>query len=296
MSASLRNEDAPMCVESQSFRQNCAVFHCLWSIPDMADRFRVSSFATVMGQLRESATLVNLSGPNDSAAEDLIRAALRDAEAKFSELKLSQVLRAQWQRLLERAYGNAPLLELAILIREMHNNLLTELTAAYFLMIPADRRFIYEQPRPIFGEEAHRAFPDAQRDIAAAGRCYGLDEWTACIFHLMRALEHGLRWLGVMVTLDPVILKTENWKNIIDQIEKKIRELESLPKSADKTAKTQFLSEAASQFRWFKDAWRNDVSHANVFYDEREAVPIFLHVSDFFRHIASEAVKDSGGV
>lgn len=92
---------------------------------------------------------------------------------------------------------SAPLQEVVILVREMNNNLMVELSSAWFLMIPADRRFVYEQPNPIFGEVVYNVFPDARRDIAAAGRCYALDEWTACVMHLMRALEFGLRWLEI---------------------------------------------------------------------------------------------------
>jgi hypothetical protein len=186
----------------------------------------------------------------------------------------------------------APLSEIAILLRELNNNLMVELSSAYFLVIPADRRFIYEQPHPIFGLETHDAFPGARRDIAAAGRCYALDEWTACVVHLMRALEYGLRWLATRVGLQPEEVANENWKNVIDRIEKKIREMEQLSKSPTKSENVQFLSEAATQFRWFKDAWRNDAAHGRMSFDEREGIPIFLHISDFFRHIAAEAVKD----
>jgi hypothetical protein len=258
---------------------------------DMAEHFRVASFASVISQLRESSLVASLGvGPNP---EEVIRAALNDAENHFKELKLSPVLRSQWQRLLERSNSDASNLELSILIREMNNNLMVELSSAWFLMIPSDRRFVYEQPYPIFGQDTHQAFPEAQRDISAAGRCYALDEWTACVVHLMRALEHALRWFAARVGLDPNATKTENWKNIIDQIEKKIKALEDDPKSEIKSAKVQFLSEAATQFRWFKDAWRNNAAHAHVYYDEREGAPIFLHVSDFFRHIAVEAIKES---
>lgn len=265
----------------------------LWSVLEMAGYFRVSAFATVISQLRESVVLVRFASHDPDAPQptEVVRAALNDADVQFKELKLSKVLRSQWERLLERSNADAPLSEIAILIRELHNNLLVELSSAYFLIIPADRRFVYEQPQPIFGPDTEKAFPDARRDIAAAGRCYALDEWTACVFHSMRALEFGLRWLADRAGLKPEEIAGENWKNVIDRIEKKIREMEALPKSPTKSATVQFLSEAAAQFRWFKDAWRNDVAHANVHYDEREAAPLFLHVSDFFRSISPEAAK-----
>jgi hypothetical protein len=258
----------------------------------MPIRFPVSSFASVISQLRESTTLVRFAPVGGPQPGGVVRAALQDADEQFKDMKLSLVIRGQWERLLKRAASDAPLSEIAILVREMNNNLLTELAGAYFLMIPADRRFAYEQPQPIFGSDVHKAFPGAQRDIAAAGRCYALDEWTACVVHVMRALEHGLRWLAKRAGLKPEDVVGENWKNVIDKIEKKTRELEQLPRSPAKSENVQFLSEAATQFRWFKDAWRNDAAHAHVSYDERECAPIFLHISDFFRHIATEAVKD----
>lgn len=258
----------------------------------MAERFRVTSFATVISQLRESALCVQFAHPNGPQPDELVRTALELANQQFKDLKLSLVLRQQWERLLDRSKNNAPLSEMVILIRELNNNLMVELSSAWFLMIPADRRFVYEQPKPIYGEDVDKAFPDARRDIAAAGRCYALDEWTACVIHLMRALEHALRWLATRVGLNPEEIKEENWKNVIDRIEKKIKELEQHPKGPSKSENVQFLSEAATQFRWFKDAWRNDAAHGKVYYDEREGAPIFLHMSDFFRHIAVEAVKD----
>ena len=270
------------------------VKHRIWSLEEMAERFRVASFATVIAQLRESTLAVRLASTDPAAPQpdEVVSAALNAANEQFKELKLSRVLRSQWERLMKSAEELVPLTELAILIRELNNNLLVELSSAWFLIIPADRRFVYEQRSPIFGLEVHAAFPDARRDIAAAGRCYALDEWTACVVHLMRALEHALRWLAARVGLDPEAMKVENWKNIIDQIEKKIREMESLPKGAEKSETIQFLSEAATQFRWFKDAWRNEAVHGHVYYDERDGSLIFLHISDFFRHIATEVVKE----
>ncbi len=234
---------------------------------------------------------MNMSRPGGPNPDSVVHAALKAAEFEFKELKLSPVLRSQWERLSARA-TDAPMAEIAILLREMNNNLMVELATAWFLMIPADKRSMYEQLSPVFGGDVHQVFPDARRDIAAAGRCYALDEWTACVLHLMRALEYALRWLASRVSLNPETIKGENQKNVIDQIEKQIRKMEDEPKSASKAAKLQFLSEAAAQFRWFKDAWRNDAAHAHVYYDEREGGSIFLHVSGFFRHVAAEAVKD----
>lgn len=249
----------------------------------MAERFPVCSFATAIAQLQTAVALLDFSIPE---RDELINAAINDANKILQDLKLSPVLRSQWERLLERSKV-ATRLEIAVLIREMNNNLLTELSSAWFLIIPSDRRFVYQQPSPIFGQGVHEAFPEARKDIAAAGRCYALDEWTACVLHLMRALEYALRWLANRVGLTGPEIDGENWKNVIDQIEKKIRSIEQEPKTPEKIEKTQLLSEAALQFRWFKDAWRNYAIHGHEHYDERDGQLIFLHIVDFFRHIAA---------
>jgi len=281
-----------MCVKSQP---NAPLVGRLWSLREMAKRFRACSFANVIADLRESVHIVmaQVAHPGAPDAMDVLHASLKDADRQFADLELSHVLREQWRRLLAKAGDGAGLMELSILIREMNNNLMIELSAAWFLMIPEDRRFVYEQPFPIFGQDAHDAFPQAQRDIAAAGRCYALDEWTACVVHLMRALEHPLAWLALRVNLAPAEYSGENWKKVIDLIEKKIREMEQLPRSDAKRIEVQFLSEAAMSFRWFKDAWRNDAAHGREHYEERSGQLIFLHISDFFRHIAPEALKQS---
>jgi hypothetical protein len=63
----------------------------------------------------------------------------------------------------------------------------------------------------------------------------------------------------------------KNWKNVIDGIEKKIRELEGMKTGQVKDAKLKAYSEAAVQFRYFKDAWRNHVAHLRATYDDDQA-------------------------
>lgn len=88
-----------------------------------------------------------------------------------------------------------------------------------------------------------------------------------------------------------VSLELENWKNIIDQIQKEIRKLEQLPKSPVKSETLQFYSEAASNFSHFKNAWRNHVSHSRATYDERQALTVWSHVRSFMENLATKSVS-----
>lgn len=266
----------------------------LWSLWDIMNRFRAATMGAVFGQLSRAATMIEMMGAvgmteDHIADRSVIREALEGVDTSLAELPLSRVIRSQFERLTQSvAVAGGP--ELAILVRELCNNLEVELSSAWFLMIPADRREYYQQSRAAFGEEVQQNFTEASSDIAAASRCFALDEWTACVFHLMRVLEHGLRKLATTVGLPPEAMQHENWKNIIDQVEKKIREMEELPKTPEKIARIQILSEAAIQFRYFKDAWRNHVSHAHATYDNHAGPMVWIHVRAFMQSMASPAL------
>lgn len=223
----------------------------LWSLWDML-RFRAPSFVVAISGVARAATGLlgaHALGLDDDPSVDAeyVLKALKEAEPNISELPLSRVLKSQFERLLQ-SVGNVKSEELAILIREFHNNLIVELTEAYFLMIEPQKRELYQQRKPPFGQKVSDVFPEATQDIAAANRCAALDEWTACVFHSMRILEHGLRWLAGQVGLPPDAMAHEQWKNIIDKIESKIKGLEALPKSPEKSEKTKLYSSFAAEF------------------------------------------------
>jgi hypothetical protein len=112
---------------------------------------------------------------------------------------------------------------------------------------------------------------------------------TASVFHMMRVLEFGIEWLAKDVD---VTVGVDTWHTILDQIEKRIREMaNTLPRGVEKNARLQFLSEAAKEFRYFKDGWRNYVSHARSVYDEHQARSVLEHVKSFMLTLA-KAAKD----
>jgi hypothetical protein len=138
-----------------------------------------------------------------------------------------------------------------------------------------------------FGEEVATAFPDAKRDIEASARCLALREWTACVFHSMRTLEHGLR---PVATRFDVPFTTDSWHAVLKGIEAGITALRNKPNlTVDDRLEITFYSDAATQFRHFKDAWRNHVSHSREHYDDRDAPRVFDHVRDFMQHMARGA-------
>jgi hypothetical protein len=147
-------------------------------------------------------------------------------------------------------------------------------------------RMPYYGKSELFGELVAEKFPNASLDIEEAGNCYALDRLTACVFHLMRVVERGLRALAKAMN---IVMTNENWGRILDAIEAEIarREKLSVKDYPTKVEDLQFYSEAAKEFRYFKNAWRNHVMHQNyVILEYEEVLKVMDHVRDFMQHIS----------
>src|SRR5207253_1328337 len=131
----------------------------------------------------------------------------------------------------------------------------------------------------LFGQEVYDNFPSTRNDVAEAGNCFAVNRYTACVFHCMRVLEKGLHALvhdlnnryGAGITFSKTVEET-NWGPIIDEIHNTLTQpkrqniLNPKPTQQD----LSFYSKAAREFEYFKNAWRDDVSHSRSSYDENE--------------------------
>lgn len=182
-------------------------------------------------------------------------------------------------------------------LRNVRSTLLKELKENQYLMLLPEMRSDFSQPLARFGVAADK-FGNAAEAMAAASRCYALEEWDASAFHSMRVLEHGLRWLASQfpnLTLKKPV-ELENWENIINNIQARIDDELRPPKQGapprpqktpERDAELTFHAKAAAEFRYFKDAWRNHVMHnRNDPYDEGTAWSVLVHVSSFMKILA----------
>ncbi len=168
------------------------------------------------------------------------------------------------------------------MFHELMNRLWDELDTHVFYQIESQKSLFYEEPERYIGQEVSKAFPTAARELTDASKCYATGRYTACVFHLMRALELGL---SCMARVFGVSSDYTNWQNIIEQVEAKVREL---PKTKSKNWKEdqEFYSQAASYFMVLKDAWRNYTAHMRGRYDEDEARQIMDNVCGFLKKLA----------
>ena len=161
-----------------------------------------------------------------------------------------------------------------------------ELKAKLFLFVPSHRAKYHELT---LQSTVTAAFPAASKELVAAGNSLAVGLYTAAVFHSMRAAEIGVRVLAgtLGVTFPDKPLELAEWQNILDQADSKIVAMKELPRGTHKDEELNFYSQAAVQFRYFKDAWRVRVAHARETYEEGPAIRVFNHTMEFFETLAT---------
>jgi hypothetical protein len=159
----------------------------------------------------------------------------------------------------------------------------TQCNKQTFFRLNKEESAMFSSQEP-FGSEVAKAFssPESTHEISEAAKSYALGRNTASVFHLMRVLEKGLKSLAdKLVVPFTVPFEYQNWQNVIEQIESRIKDLEKQKAGQQKTEDLKAYSEAAKQFRYFKDAWRNHVAHSRETYGPEQALSIRRHVGEF---------------
>jgi hypothetical protein len=171
-----------------------------------------------------------------------------------------------------------------VMLREMME---AELRGRQLILVPGIKAE-YCDRKDAFGDQVAKAFPSAENDLVDACNCYALGLNTACVFHLMRVLEKGLRALAKDLSVEHEI---ENWGRVIERMEIAIAEVEKQKRTRLKLYRQQFYGECAVEFRYFKNAWRNHVMHTASTYSEAEAEKIMEHVKNFMERLSLELTE-----
>jgi hypothetical protein len=170
-------------------------------------------------------------------------------------------------------------------LEELQTDIRVDLNDPKFAFIP--ETFVqYCNNEKLFDNElveVSKRFPKANIEFTSAGNCFAAEEYTACVFHLMRGLEQGLRALAKAVGVPfPKQYDQKTWGTLIRDIKGNIEKMPKTDRNLD------FYNGAASQFRFFQNAWRDYVMHTKEKYpyDYYEAARVMEHARDFMRHIA----------
>lgn len=137
-------------------------------------------------------------------------------------------------------------------------------------------------------------FPQCTDDVWDAHDCYAMGKNTACVFHMMRVAEHGLRGIAKKVRVSLIDkgkrqpIEYATWDKVINSgIKPKLLAAHALPQGPKKTKYLQFYSDVAEQCTYIRDLWRNEVSHTRKSYNDGEALGVLHRVRDFMYTVAS---------
>ena len=123
-------------------------------------------------------------------------------------------------------------------IEQLTNTVMLELHGRRFYG-PLRRYEQYFQQTLLFGEEVFRKFPGATDDIFEAGTCLALERGTACVMHLMRVVELGLKTLASALGIG----SQNDWGSYLREIDRELTSsmktpaLQSWPGAAFVTAR-----------------------------------------------------------
>lgn len=160
-----------------------------------------------------------------------------------------------------------------------------ELELTKCLVVESGKANFYAPETPLFGIDVAARYPSAYQEIEEAGKCLALGRSTACVFHLMRTLEVGIRAIANSLKIpDPTKPAEKNWGVILKKIKEEIDQRQRWKRRADKN----FFEESLASLDSIKNPWRNATMHVEKTYTEEEAENIFYVVKAFMMKIASK--------
>jgi hypothetical protein len=156
-----------------------------------------------------------------------------------------------------------------------------EFESVRLLWVEDDELF---QKDDLFGEQVGERFKGASFDIKEAGTCFALRRYTACVYHLMRVAEAGLRAIGKRVGYQN---ERPMWEPVLKYIDAELRrnydEMSVLFKGD-----VEFLSGISSQMHALNLACRRRVAHIERTYTLEESKRIYEATRGLMQHIATK--------
>jgi HEPN domain-containing protein len=165
-------------------------------------------------------------------------------------------------------------LEALTIWKQLRHILESELESHQFLYVRTEFAAFYGQR---FSGAVEEKFPKTISDNENAGKCLAVGQGTACVFHLMRAMESAVRALCEKLEIKNI---EREWGKLLSDMNGKI---EGMEKGATKTQ----WSESHTHLYHVKQAWRNDTMHPNEKYTDEEALEVYRAVKVFMSHLAT---------
>ena len=183
--------------------------------------------------------------------------------------------------------------------RNISDVMMSEFWNRKFVQVPADYQTYVNSPA-LFGDVVNTAFPSAREDMKQAGNCLAVECGTAAVFHLMRAVEWGLRSLcgslGILRILKKKTGKPKyipvawaEWDKMLEAVHDRVdKKMLSMAAGKRKQDAQEFYYPLLRDLRGFKEAFRNHVMHTRREYTPEDAKAVLDHVQRFMTLLATK--------
>ncbi|MHC1943486.1 hypothetical protein IF803_03770 [Bradyrhizobium sp. UFLA06-06] len=173
---------------------------------------------------------------------------------------------------------NLPLSEVAPECIQLRVRLREELKRKDFLFVSEEMTKLYNESDPrrgaVEGTDPFKLgdkFRNAHADIASAGRCLAVEESTACVFHLSRALEAIVKKLSSRMGIT-VTHKTP-WRVLTNSLDAKIKKMPDGTVAAKRKKNKWEL--ACTHLHHAGSVWRNETMHPAATYTPSQAKDVY---------------------
>jgi hypothetical protein len=174
----------------------------------------------------------------------------------------------------------------------------SQLSGIFVCYVPADHAQYWQQEKP-FGDAVHKNFPSARADFVDAGNCFAIEQYTACVFHCIRAAEKGMRAIArerKIKIIKGKPLEWNDWGQIIKAIEDAANQLATKLKFGPQRDRAlEFYRGVAGELYGFKDAYRNYVTHDRATYDLHQAASVYHRVGEFMQRVSVYISEEKRG-
>jgi hypothetical protein len=194
----------------------------------------------------------------------------------------------QFKRIYEKvSAGGLTPSELNLLLPEAMNRIQDECKRHCVMLIEPDYVRYFSDPQFFDSKDpavnrVSGQFPSAGEDVAESGKCLACGRSTACVMHLNRVMEVGLRALAAALGIG----QQNDWGKYLEGIDKELQT--RMKASGARTPDEQFYAEAHAMFDSVRRAWRNPTMHVEKTYTEERAEEILIAVRSFMRHLATK--------
>ena len=164
----------------------------------------------------------------------------------------------------------------------------SELQSRLFLYINSDKVWSSDSEW-LTDTRIYPNFPEAHKELQRAGRCFSYGEQTACVFHLMRVIDSGLRLVYASLGEQ---YDARNWDGIAKKIESEM-EKKYKDKTDDWKKNEPFYASVLTDIRSISRAHRNPALHdIDRKYTDDDAKYLIEVTKAFMTHLADNGMKE----